>query len=133
MTAPAGRMERILLVDDNEADNVFHEFVIRRAGFTGELTVCESGPSALAHLSSAGTQRPTLILLDINMPGMSGFEFARAAAPLLADEPTAIVVMLTSSGAQDDLERARQMPEITSYLIKPLTAETIADLLAGRY
>ena len=50
MTAP----ERFILIDDNEADNVYHEIMIRRAGFTGDILVFESGIEALAFDAAKG-------------------------------------------------------------------------------
>ena len=50
MTIP----QRFILVDDNEADNVYHEIMIRRAGFTGEVRVFESGAEALAGAQDKG-------------------------------------------------------------------------------
>ena len=44
--------ERFVLIDDNEADNVYHEIMIRRAGFTGEVLVFENGIDALAFFAS---------------------------------------------------------------------------------
>lgn len=38
--------ERFVLIDDNEADNVYHEIMIRRAGFTGEVLIFMSGPTS---------------------------------------------------------------------------------------
>ncbi|WP_372659194.1 response regulator [Hydrogenophaga sp.] len=121
--------ERIVLVDDNEADNVYHEIMIRRAGFTGEVLVFECGADALAFLQADPLDLPTRLFLDINMPLMDGFEFARQATPLLADKPTFVVVMLTSSDASQDRQRASEMPVIQDFVTKPLTVERARELL----
>eukprot|EP01136_Pigoraptor_vietnamica_P014397 Opistho-1_new@56547 len=94
--------ERFILVDDNEADNVYHEIMIRRAGFGGDVLVFESGADALAFLKTDALSLPTCLFLDINMPLMDGFEFARQATPLLSHKPTVVVLMLTSSDAPQD-------------------------------
>lgn len=121
--------ERFILVDDNEADNVYHEIMIRRAGFTGEVHVFESGAEALDFLRSDALVVPTCLFLDINMPQMDGFEFARKAKPLLQDKPTMLVMMLTSSDAPQDRLRAGDMPLIQGFVTKPLTRERVRAML----
>lgn len=125
-------IRRILLVDDNEADNVFHEIMLRRAGYTGSMAVCESGQAALDYLRGCGDRFPELILVDINMPGMDGFTFVERSAALLQSSRTSLI-MLTSSNAHNDIERARTQPLITGYIVKPLTADTAIQLLQGNY
>jgi len=121
--------ERFILVDDNEDDNVYHEIMIRRAGFTGEVRVFESGADALAFLRQDDLSVPTCLFLDINMPQMDGFEFARQARPLLQDKPTMLVMMLTSSDAPQDRLRAGDMPLIQGFVTKPLTRERVRAML----
>jgi CheY-like chemotaxis protein len=121
--------QRFILVDDNEADNVYHEIMIRRAGFTGEVLVFESGADALAFLKTDPLALPTWLFLDINMPQMDGFEFARLATPLLRNKPAVVVMMLTSSDAPQDRRQASEMPLIQGFVTKPLTAQRVKDML----
>jgi CheY-like chemotaxis protein len=121
--------ERFILVDDNEADNVYHEIMIRRAGFTGEVLVFESGADALAFLQADPLTLPTCLFLDINMPQMDGFEFARLATPLLHDKPAVVVMMLTSSDAPQDRQRANETALVRGFVTKPLTRERVRDIL----
>lgn len=125
------RYERIILIDDNEADNVYHEIVIERAGFAGEVLVFESGEDALDFFRNDAMEVPTCIFLDINMPGLDGFEVAEQATPLLADKPAAMLVMLTSSGSPADRARAASLPVIKGYVTKPLDVDGIRALMAG--
>ncbi len=127
MTAPT----RFILIDDNEADNVFHEIMIRRAGFTGELLVYEDAEEALTFLQKDPLTAPTCIFLDINMPLMDGFEFARKADSLLSGKSTVLVMMLTSSDAPKDRQTASEMPLIQDFITKPLTVQRVRDLLGG--
>lgn len=121
--------ERFILIDDNEADNVYHEIVIRRAGFQGEVKVFDRGQEALEFLRHDELSRPTGIFLDINMPVMDGFEFARLATPVLQGKPTVVLLMLTSSGSPLDRQRVREFPVIQGYVTKPLTVDMVRGML----
>jgi CheY-like chemotaxis protein len=123
--------QRFILIDDNEADNVYHEIMIRRAGFQGEILVFESGVDALAFFMEDHLSVPTCIFLDINMPMMDGFEMAEQATPLLIDKPSVVLLMLTSSGSPADRERAGTLPIIKGYVTKPLDVVTVQDLMAA--
>lgn len=122
--------ERFVLIDDNEADNVFHEIMIRRAGFKGEIKIFETGVDALDWFEAEHDWSPTCVFLDINMPMMDGFEMAEKATPLLKDKPTVVLVMLTSSGSPVDRKRAESMEIINDFVTKPLSVEMVKKLLA---
>lgn len=125
MAAP----ERIILIDDSDADNVFHEIMIRRAGFTGEVLIFDHGEAALNFLRNDPLQRPTCIFLDINMPVLDGFEVAQQATRLLEGKPATVLLMLTSSDAPQDRQRAAELPVIQGYVTKPLTADVVRQML----
>lgn len=122
---------RFILIDDNEADNVFHEIMIRRAGFTGELLIYEDAEDALVFLQSDPLTEPTCIFLDINMPLMDGFDFVRKATPLLTGKSTVLLMMLTSSDAPRDRQIASEMPLIQDFVTKPLSVQKVRDLLGA--
>ncbi|MGS5086869.1 response regulator [Hydrogenophaga sp. A37] len=123
--------QRIVLIDDNEDDNFFHEIMIRKAGFDGDVQVFDNGFDALAFLENDGLALKTCIFLDINMPMLDGFEVASQAEPMLKDKDSTMLVMLTSSGSPVDRERALSMDVINGYVTKPLTVDSLKDLLGG--
>lgn len=111
----------VLLVDDSEFDRMYTSIVLGRAGVPWTVHECESGADALHAIAQAPGQA-ALILLDINMPGMDGFEFLDAFERL----PEAVrgktrVVMLSSSPLETERERALAHAVVEDYLVKPLS------------
>jgi CheY-like chemotaxis protein len=121
-----------MLVDDNEMDNFFHEYVLRKTGIADHIISLDSGETALAYLANPASPQIDLIFLDINMPGMSGFDFVEECRQLERPAGPVIIVMLTSSPAPEDIERANAYPEIRQYVTKPLSAE-VAIEIAKKY
>jgi len=122
------RFSRVFVIDDNSYDNEYATIVLGRAGFGDRVQVFLDGQSALRELTSATYADPVLILVDIKMPGIDGFEFARRLAQqeIL---PELTVVILTSSPDPTDLQTAGTIPIIQHYLSKPLRVPLLADLL----
>lgn len=96
----AGKTYRVLVVDDNQDSATSMTVLLTAAGFDAEA--CFDGPSALA---SAEKVRPDACLLDINMPGMDGYELARRIRDRYPDRPPVFATM-TAYGDIGHLERA---------------------------
>jgi CheY-like chemotaxis protein len=121
-SAPAGR-RRVLVVDDNQdIITVLHDFLTWK-GF--DIHVAIDGPSALA---VAGAVRPDVVLLDIGLPMLDGYEVARR---LRADArfATTRLVALTGYGQRADLERGRAAG-FHDHLVKPIDFDKLVGLLA---
>jgi CheY-like chemotaxis protein len=122
----------VLLVDDSEPDRLFASIVLGRSGRPLEVREFESAADALAELATA-PQPPTIILLDINMPGMDGFDFLRAFEQLPEERRRGTsVVMLSSSPLDSDRDRALSHASVKDYMVKPLTVQQ-ARSLADRF
>ena len=123
------RLKCIMLIDDDADDNYYHQVILKKMDITDHIEVAESGPEALDYLRKEG-QVPDIIFLDINMPGMSGWDFLDEYKKLDTREKTkVIIVMLTTSISPADREKADKMPEITSFQSKPMTKEMLNDIL----
>jgi len=121
----------IMLIDDNKIDNFFHERVIRKNNAAKEVIAMESGQAAIDHIKAGDILlQPELIFLDINMPGMDGWEFIEHYKLLDNSlQKAMIVVMLTTSDNPDDIARARTQGILSDFKTKPLTKEMLADVI----
>jgi CheY-like chemotaxis protein len=127
-------IKRIMLVDDNPHDNFFHEREIKKANKESTVIVKNSAKEALDYLSSKKNDpgaMPDLIFLDINMPGMNGWEFLKAYNLLDKEiKNGAIIIMLTTSSNPDDMSKVRANNLVFDYITKPLTKEIMQDILS---
>lgn len=123
----------VLLVDDDSATNFINEIVIQETGLVRQVVKASTGVQALEFLKikiNSKHPQPEIILLDINMPAMDGWEFMEAYRVLEEEQKAKIiVVMLTTSLNPDDEERARNIKEINDFRNKPLTAEIFIELV----
>lgn len=119
----------IMLVDDNNDDNFFHEREIKKAGMDYCVVTKNSGRAALNYLKSKEEPRVDLIFLDINMPGMNGWEFLEEYNQLDEElKGEVIIVMLTTSDNPDDLTKAKTYSIVSDYITKPLTKKMVTDI-----
>lgn len=122
------------MIDDSDADNFIHQRVIKKADITNNIIVKKSGQEALDYLSTLLENElypvPNLVFLDINMPGMNGWEFLAHYEKLPLNQKAEIIVcMLTTSISETDKKKAETLPQIKSYQHKPLTQESLAEVL----
>jgi signal transduction histidine kinase/DNA-binding response OmpR family regulator len=115
---------RVLVVDDNTdaADSL--AMLLRLAGH--EVEVAHDGPTALA---VAEEQKPDMLLLDIGLPGMDGYEVARRLRARVDLKP-ALLVALTGYGQEEDLRRSREAG-FDRHLIKPADLPALTELFAS--
>src|ERR1700728_930651 len=117
-----GKLGCIMLIDDNKHDNFFHERAIRKVDTESVIITEESGIDALEYLKSKKLPHSDLIFLDINMPGMNGWEFLEQYN--LLDEELkshATIIMLSTSDHPGDIAKAKQWSFVADYITKPLT------------
>jgi two-component system response regulator len=119
-------MKTILLVEDNSDDEELARQAFRRSKLSGQLVVARDGREALAILlESEAAPRPDLVLLDINLPCLSGLEVLRR---LRADARTLPVVLLTSSREARDIVEGYDCG-CNSYVRKPVDFVKFVEML----
>lgn len=116
---PTARLGKtVLLVEDNEDNRIIYSTVLRHVGY--DVVEAEDGHQAVALARSA---LPDLILMDISIPGMDGWEATR----ILRRDPktkSIPIIALTAHALADDRERAIQVG-FTAYLAKPVEPRTV--------
>ncbi|MFT5358045.1 MAG: CheY-like chemotaxis protein [Polyangiales bacterium] len=129
------KLKEILLIDDEEADNYYHQRVIRRLGCAERVVVKTNGQLGLDYLTTKtadGYPQPDIVFLDINMPVMNGWEFLRAYAKLAPEQRAHVVlVMLTTSLSEEDRSAAQAVA--TDFHSKPLKKEALLAILATHF
>jgi DNA-binding response OmpR family regulator len=118
----------ILIADDEPNILLSLEFLMKREGF--RVCVAADGPTALVAVQR---ERPDLVLLDVMMPGKTGFEVCQAVR---ADETLAgtRILMLTAKGRETDVAKGLALGA-DAYMTKPFSTrelvERVRGLLAG--
>ena len=112
---------KLVLIADDEANIVVSlEFLMKREGH--RVSVARDGDAALAAIRE---QRPDLVLLDVMMPGKTGFEVCQAVR---GDESLAGVkiLMLSAKGRETDLAKGHALGA-DAYMTKPFSTRELAD------
>lgn len=125
----------IIVVDDCESDRFILTKVLERTGLRNPIEVFESGPDLQKHMEEVaqGTKPfPALLLLDVNMPVMSGFEILRWVRDQPPFRKLPVVSMLTSSDATADLNSARELGA-DDYLSKQSGFDDFVRLFSAKF
>lgn len=132
---PTGACKTILLVEDEETDALMFRFACKKAEVSFSLKITSDGCYAIDYLSGAGIYAdrekyplPSLVVLDINMPKMSGFEVLKwiRNSP---DHKHICVIMFTSSYFEKDMTRAYELG-VNSYVVKPCQTPDLVSIIS---
>jgi CheY-like chemotaxis protein len=121
---------KIMLIDDSEIDLFVSRRILEIEGIAETITPMRSALSALEYLKTSDTS-PDLILLDLKMPIMDGFDFLEQFCALRsASKANTKVILLSSSSSMADKTQALKYGKcgLVDYLNKPLSREKIVTL-----
>jgi len=131
----------VVVVDDEEVDRYLVKRRLQKNQNFGDLIELSGGEKLLQKYFSedpvGADVEPLLVLMDINMPGMDGFETIEEIQRRMSEGkgPDSIVVMMiTSSGNLKDQERAEKLSVVKGFISKPLDeqgVQYILDLYTG--
>lgn len=130
------QLNTILLIEDNE-DHIEHTLdALHEVGLVKDIQVVSDGDLAIQYLYRKGeyadpakSPRPDLILLDVKLPKVSGFEILKRIKndPDLKIIP---VILLTTTGKKEDIDKGARLGT-NDYIIKPVEYETFIQKVKG--
>lgn len=131
----------IIIVDDNDADRYLIKRSIEETAVDCLVTEFTAGDDFLSayedpqHYSAMVPESAAkaMILLDINMPRLTGFDVLERLAETPITRSDFVVMMITSSDNVRDKDRAKQFEFVKAFAVKPLDEEKILDLCANYF
>lgn len=128
-------IKKVLCVDDDSISLTISQLLLKRTGFATEVVTAIDGSDALEYFDTLFSEdnpvenAPELILLDINMPVMNGWEFLQAYVPLYSEKLARTrIVILSSTIDPEDFALAKQYPVVVQFISKPLSIENLEEL-----
>lgn len=118
---------KVLMIDDNELDLLISRKLISKQDKTLEFTEFSSANAAINFLKEQGKVDFDIILLDLNMPEMNGWDFLDEYQKL--NIPKASVYILTSSLDTRDKLKSKEYDVVKGYFDKPLKNHYISEII----
>jgi CheY-like chemotaxis protein len=116
---------KVMIIDDNEMDLLNSRISISESCFAHTVIVQKTAEDALAYLAMSD-DLPEVIFLDVNMPGLNGFDFLERFSELgISIRSKCKVVMLSSSSSKEDRQHAAENIHVNKYIVKPLDASSL--------
>ena len=132
-------IKKVLCVDDDSISLTISQMLLKRTGFADEVVTAIDGSDALDYFESLFAQEPSeavvapeLILLDINMPVMNGWQFLEEYAHLRSDLQKNITIYMVSSSVDEyDIRKSKEFKTVSDYIIKPIQKEKFSQVLSS--
>lgn len=127
-------LQKVICVDDDPIALLLSKLVISKANFASQIVTCVNGEEAMKYLENPETivensnsEQPLLILLDLNMPVMDGWEFLEQFSSKLHDIYNSTkIILLSSSIDPNDIKKSKDFSMVVDFLPKPLTKEMLS-------
>ena len=121
-------LKNVLLIDDDESYNFLSRIVFNDNKVSCDVHEALNGEAAL-HFLKNSMECPDVILLDINMPIMDGFEFLEQFEKYMRCAGTSNIFVLTSSGRDEDRVKSLENKYVKGFFSKPLNSSDVQQIL----
>lgn len=127
----------VLLIDDDRATNFFNSIMINKHDSYDKVHCVQSGYEAIEYLENIGEGNaicPDLIFLDINMPGMNGWDFLTQFDRIKTTIPKEIkIVLLSTSSDPDEVRKSMVYYTVDDYICKPLSKSLLTSVSENHF
>lgn len=121
---------KLLVIDDDDINIFIIKKIVEKTGYNVEMVAKTNGQMAIDYINmtlSLQEDLPELILIDINMPVLNGWEFLDAYGQLNINQKIDMY-MLSSSVYENDIEKAKTYQTVKGFISKPLSIERLTEL-----
>lgn len=121
----------LLVIDDDDINIFIIKKIVEKTGFDIDMVAKSNGQQAIDYLSETITTHqtlPNLVLIDINMPVMNGWEFVEAYQTLGIKQNVDLYI-LSSSVYENDIEKTKSYSTVKGFISKPLSIERLSELI----
>ncbi|GGW36446.1 response regulator [Arenibacter certesii] len=124
-----------ILIDDDRIINLVNEHTIKKNKISKKVRTYLNPLLALQDLDSIliEAENKILILLDLNMPEITGFEFLKRISCMTNKVAVLDILIVSSSIDQNDIEKSLNNPLVRDYIIKPLTIDKLNNIIHNPY
>lgn len=122
---------KIFILDDDDISNELSKIILGTMDIT-DIDVCTNAEEAIEYLQRSKEENdfPDLMFVDINLRGMSGFEFINLyESEFMEHNPGSKIIMLTNSVVDEDREEAMKYDSVLDFWSKPLSIPKMKELL----
>lgn len=128
------KLDCICIVDDDEIYTFLLKKTLKKIEMSNNVSICINGQEAIENLKTAVNSNqilPNIILLDINMPILDGWEFLDEYNKIKDKITKPIAIYIASSSISAfDINKAKNHPDVIDFLVKPIEAETLQKICA---
>jgi CheY-like chemotaxis protein len=129
------KVDTVCIVDDDDIYQFTTTILLRKTELVNKIVVFSNGLKAIDFLKKEMGNKeniPDILLLDVNMPVMDGWEFLEEYLLIRSKLPKSVVIYMVSSSVDErDVLRAKSISALSGYLVKPISSENLMDIISA--